>query len=139
MCARHVSRTCLVLPSGLTANLIENETSLWRTPCPIADTNSHDSHPPCDQYTFTCGSPVGTGVSATTRVANMRKRFTMSKLCFKTALLTHCKRHDVAPTNQIHEATLKNGSRGDAKQERTQRRRSSTGISCVGHNAIKSN
>ena len=76
-------------------------------PCPIAETNSHDSHFSCDQCTLSCGSPVGIGVSTTTRVANVRKEFTISMLCFTTALLTHCKRHAVAPTNRIHEATEK--------------------------------
>ena len=76
-------------------------------PCLIAETNSHDSHPSCDQCTFTRGSPVSIAVSATTRVGNMQKRFAISMLCFTMALLTDCKRHAVTPTHRIHDVTQK--------------------------------
>ena len=79
-----------------------------KTPVQLPKTNSHDSHIACDQCTFTCGSPVGHWSPLPQHgLQNIRKRFTISMLCFTTALLTHCKRHAVAPTNRIHEATEK--------------------------------
>ena len=89
----------------------------------IAETNSQDSHPSCDQCTFTCGSPVRIGISATTRVANMRKRVAISMLCFTTALLTDCKRHPVTPTHRIHEVTKKR-----IKRRRQERKNSTSEI-----------
>ena len=73
--------------------------------------------------------------SATTQLADTRKRVHNFNAVLHDAAANSLLRHPRTKYAKLRKITR---SRGDANQERTQRRRSLTGIWCVGHNAIKS-